>query len=419
MASHFAHATSLNPYAPLDQLARVLVLIEKEYVDPAPQDRLIDGAVKGMVAELDPHSSYMSPADFMLFQSDTEGKFAGVGVEVDMKNDVPTVIAPIEDSPAARAGICSGDQIIAVDGKPIRGERLDKLVRTMRGPSGSTVRLTVKRPAAPDPMEFSLTRQEIRVASVAAKRLERDVVYVRIKQFQEGTHRELLQALATLRASSPLPARGVLLDLRSNPGGLVDEAEAIADEFLTSGVIYSTRHRGKTTEEVRAHDGGALSNLPVVALVNEYTASSSELLAGALQDNGRAILIGGTTFGKGSVQTIFDLPGGAGAKITTLRYYTPSGRSIQAQGVRPDIALSRRDANDAGLLVRERDLDGHLPAEVSKEPAREAQRVLVEPNDAVGSESEIRANEIPADPTKGRDFALRAGFEELVRSTRP
>jgi carboxyl-terminal processing protease len=417
LTSHFASATTqaASPYAPLDQLARVLVLVENQYVEPAQRSKVAEGAIKGMVAELDPHSAYMTPAEFALFQGETEGKFGGVGVEVDFKNDYVTVIAPIEGSPAARAGIRSGDQIVSIDGRPMRGERIDKLVGLMRGPAGSSVKLMIRRPGVPEPIAMTLVREEIHVNSVVGKRLANDVAYLRLKQFQEGTHDELLRVAAKLRAESKAPLVGVILDMRNNPGGLVDEAEAVADEFLSSGVIYTTRHRSQVVDEVKAHDGGAFAALPVVAIVNEYSASSAELVAGALQDSRRATVVGAPTFGKGSVQTIFDLPGGAGLRLTTMRYYTPSGRSIQAEGIKPDILIQGAQPAAPGEVVRERDLEGHLPAEQGG-GAGSKQTVVVDPGKPAPGAVEGALREVPTDPVKGSDFPLSVGYQILIKS---
>lgn len=417
VATHASATTQReSPYAPFDQLSRVLVLVENEYVDPASRNKILDGAIKGMVAELDPHSAYMPKTDYALFQGETEGKFAGIGVEIDAREDVVTIVAPIEGSPAARAGIKSGDQIVSIDGKLMRGERLDKLVSSMRGPPGSRVHLVVRRPKVADPIAFDLVREEIHVASVLAKRLDHDVAYVRLKQFQEGTHEELLKAVKKLREESKDKIAGVVLDMRSNPGGLVDEAEAVADEFLSSGIIYTTRHRDKIVDKVEAHDGGAFADVPVTVLVNEFSASSAELVAGALQDQKRALVVGQTTFGKGSVQTIFDLPDGAGLRLTTMRYYTPSGRSIQAQGITPDVAIDA-GRDDDPELVRERNLEGHLAGDAPIEKAKS--EVLKDPN-AKKDPATLppmppqAAADIPSDPTKGQDFALKIGFERVL-----
>jgi carboxyl-terminal processing protease len=248
-----SHATTQaqSPYEPLDQLARVLVFVENHYVEAVERNRLVEGAIHGMVAELDPHSAYMNPREFAAFTEETEGTFAGIGVEVDYRDEAVTVIAPITGSPAARAGLRSGDQILAVDDKPLRGLPVDKIVELMRGKPRSQVRLTVKRPGESKLLRFDLVRESIHVPSVESKRLRAAVGYLRLKQFQTGTHEELLTAVAALQQGAE-PLRGMVLDLRNNPGGLVDEAEAVADEFLSAGAIYSTRHRGTILEEAQA-----------------------------------------------------------------------------------------------------------------------------------------------------------------------
>lgn len=398
---------SQSPYLPFDQMGRVMVLVENGYVDVAQQDKLVDGAIKGMVAELDPHSSYMNAEEFSEFQSDTQGKFGGVGVEVDQREDSITVIAPIEGSPAARAGIKSGDRIVSVDGKLVRGIRLDRLVDMMRGDPGTRVKLGIVRGDKPEIVVFDLVREIVHVSSVDAKRLAGDVVYLRIKQFQENTHDEMLEALSKARAGGA-PFTGVILDMRYNPGGLVDQAEGVADEIMSGGMIYSTRHRGKVLEQVEATAGGALASLPVVTLVNEYSASAAELVAGALQDSKRSTIVGAQTFGKGSVQTIFDLPGGAGLRLTTMRYYTPSGRSIQAQGILPDILVKPANAKP-DEVVRESDLEGHLEAETGG-----TGRTPIVVNAPAEEPEVIRIEDIPADPTKGKDFTLAEGYRRLT-----
>jgi carboxyl-terminal processing protease len=407
-----ARTQSTSPYNPFDQLSWVLVLVENHYVDPAQRTKIVEGAIKGMVAELDPHSAYMDPKEYALFQSDTEGKFGGIGVEVDFRDERVTVLAPMEGSPAEKAGMRGGDEIVAIEGKPIRGERLDKIITMMRGPEGSHVRITLRRAGQTEPLQLDLVREVIHVSSVVGKRLEGDIGYVRLRQFQAGTHEELLRVTGKLRAESPKPLRGVLLDMRNNPGGLVDEAEAIADELLDSGTIYSVRHRGKVIDEVKASSGGALAQLPIVTLVNEYSASSAELVAGALQDNKRATVVGATTFGKGSVQTIFDLPGGAGMRLTTMRYYTPSGRSIQAQGVLPDLVVANHKPLGPGEVVRESDLDGHLTPEASGGlPNTNTARG---PFVTAGADDTGPSRDVPTNPVKGTDFVLATGYKVLV-----
>jgi carboxyl-terminal processing protease len=397
-----------SAYLPFDQMSRVLVLVEHNYVEPAQREKLLDGAMRGMVAELDPHSSYMNAEEFTQFQSDTEGKFGGIGVEVDLRDELVTVIAPIEGSPAAKAGIRPGDRILAVEGKPLRGARIDKIVNLLRGEPGTPVKLSIGREGEEEPIEITVTREIVRVSSIEAKRLEGDVLYLRLKQFQETTHEEMLRDIAKVRSGGK-PLRGVILDMRYNPGGLVDQSELVADEMLSSGTIYSTRHRGEVLDLVQATPGGALAELPIVTLVNEYTASAAELVAGALQDNDRTTVVGMNTFGKGSVQTIFELPGGAGMRLTTMRYYTPAGRAIQAQGIEPEVLL--RPAKETEV-VRERDLEGHLAAE-GRGPKRQQEVVTIPPSPEPFAP--IRVADIPPDPTKGKDFALAEAFRRVQK----
>jgi carboxyl-terminal processing protease len=410
LGSAYGETKKESPYLQFDQMGRVLSVIEQGYVDTAQQEKLVDGAIKGMVAELDPHSSYMTPKEFAEFQSDTEGKFGGVGVEVDQRDDMITVIAPIEGSPAARAGIRSGDRIVTVDDKLVRGIRIDKLVDIMRGEPGTKVKLGIVRDDKPDILTFELVREIVHVASVEGKRLEGDVLYLRIKQFQENTHAEMVDVIGKVRAESKKELRAVILDLRFNPGGLVDQAEGVADELMNDGTIYSTRHRGQIVDEVKATHGGVISDLPAVVLVNEYSASASELVAGALQDSKRAMVVGARTFGKGSVQTIFDLPGGSGLRMTTMRYYTPSGRSIQAAGILPDVVVQPEDGKTPDV-VRESDLEGHLEPE---------QIAVDHPTITVkgpsGQPEPIKLDDIAADPAKGKDFTLAEGYRRREAS---
>jgi carboxyl-terminal processing protease len=397
-----------SPYLPFDQMARVLLMVEQSYVEPADRERLVNGAMRGMVSELDPHSSYMSPEEFSEFQSDTEGQFAGIGVEVDVRDERVTVVAPIEGSPAARAGILPGDQILAVNGRPVRGTKIDRIVDMMRGPAGTKVRVLIGREKVEEPFALEITRAVVKVASVEGKRLDKGVAYIRLKQFQETTHEELLRVVGQLRKAGPIDH--LLLDMRFNPGGLVDQAELVADELLTAGVIYSTRHRGKVLDMVQATPGGALSSPKLVVLVNEYSASAAELVAGALQDHKRATVVGTVTFGKGSVQTIFELPGGAGLRLTTMRYYTPNSRAIQAQGIDPDVLIRPPKVTET---IREQDLAGHLEAELTPATTRPGQEVVESPAESTPT---VRLADIPADPSKGKDFALAKAFEVLLRS---
>ncbi len=410
-----ATPTEASPFAAMGEMARVLAIVERSYVDPVDRDKALRGAIGGMVGSLDPHSHYMSPSDYKEFQSDTSGNFGGVGLEVDARGDEIKVIAPIEGGPAARAGLKSGDVIVAIDGESVHGVGFDKIVKKMRGAPGTKVRLTVRREGTRGVTTFELTREEIHVSSIAAKRLDGNVAYIRIKQFQDRTHAELLAAVAKVRRGGAVG--GVLLDLRYNPGGLVDEATECTDEFLESGAIYTMRHRGETIEEARAKGGGAFVSVPVVALVNEWSASASELMVGALQDHKRALVVGGSTFGKGSVQTILALHGGAGLRLTTARYFTPSGHAIQADGIHPDVLLeaTTRLAVDAGPpTIRERDLDNHLPPEGPQggAPAAPRDAGVVIMDGGASSATEL-VFEVPTDPSSSKDLVLRTGYQLL------
>ncbi len=408
-----------TPYAAVEQVARVLVQIENEYVDPVDRRKLLEGAARGMVAELDPHSSYMAPDEFAAFESDTEGRFGGIGVEVETRDDKLVVLAPIEGSPADRAGVLSGDVIEAVDGKDPGAEPIDKLVKRLRGLPGSHVKVAIRRPGVADAIQLDLVRAIVDVVSVSSKLLKDRVAYVRVAQFQEHTHDELLDAVARLRQRAGGRLAGVLLDLRNDPGGLVDQAADVADEFIDHGVIYTTRHRGQVVEEVKARAGGALATEPCVALVNQYTASAAELVVGALQDLGRASVVGQPTFGKGSVQAIIALPDGAGMRLTVSRYYTPSGHAIQADGVHPDVAVETPTLPADAASYREKDLEGHLHGETTA--AAPPKSVVVVQGDAgaplvpaVGRE----ARTVPDDPEQGTDPVLKVAWATLHQRMR-
>jgi carboxyl-terminal processing protease len=416
--SELAHATTerQNPYQLMEQLGRVLVAIEDDYVDPVDRARLIEGGIKGMVAELDPHSSYLPAEDYAIFQGDLEGRFGGIGVEVDFEGDFVTVIAPIEGSPAHQGGVKSGDRIVAIDNQAVRGQSPADLVRSMRGDPGTKVILSIRRDGVDHLMTFVLVRRTISVASVASKLLAGNFAYLRIKTFQSGTHAELLQHLGALREKAHGDVRGVVLDLRNNPGGSVDEADAVADEFLSGGVIFTTRRRGKVVDEARADPAGALRRQPAVVLVNEFSASASELVAAALRDNQRATIVGAPTFGKGSVQMIVDLPGGAGLRLTTLRYYSPSGRAIQSEGVTPDLLVGAA-TSDFGI-VREKNLENRLPASEGAlhhavPPVTEGPKPTDSGPKTTESVDHGVARDIPENPETGPDDALKAGYRLL------
>jgi carboxyl-terminal processing protease len=415
-----------NPYFPFEQLGRVLAWVENEYVDPVERRRLLEGSIKGLVAELDPHSAYLAAEDYSIFQADTEGHFGGIGVEVDFGDEYITIIAPIEGSPAALSGIQPGDRVLAIDNQAVRGKGAPDLVRMMRGEPGTKVLLTIRRKGQDKLLYFRLTRQIINVASVASKSLKGNVGYLRIKTFQTGTHGELLDNVKKLKEAAHGELAGLVLDMRNNPGGLVNEATAIADEFLSGGVIFTTRRRGQIVDDLRADELGALRRGPVVVLVNEYSASAAELVAGALQDNKRAPVVGAPTFGKGSVQTIVDLPGGAGLRLTTLRYYTPSGRPIQAQGVKPDVLVGGASAALGYGVLKEQNLEGHLPADeggrspvtLPPDPANDGPAgARVQAEESEDEETDLgMSRDVPTDPETGVDEALKIGYRIVTGS---
>jgi carboxyl-terminal processing protease len=415
--THDAHGDT--PFAAVEQLGRVLVEVENEYVDPVDRAKLVDGAIKGMVGELDPHSSYMPPEEFQTFESDTEGQFGGIGIEVENRNDQLVVLSPIEGSPAARAGVLSGDVIVAVDGRDPSQVPLDKLVKHLRGAPGSHVKVSIRHQGAGEVVTLDLVREIIHVPSIASKLLAGRVGYIRIKQFQEHTHDELLAAAAKLRARAGGAAlTGIILDMRADPGGLVDQAADVADEFLQEGTIYTARHRGQIVDEVKAHGGGAFVHEPMVVLVNDFTASASELVAGALQDHQRATIVGERTFGKGSVQAIIPLPGGAGMRLTVSRYYTPSGHAIQADGVHPDVAVELEGKKENAISYSEKDLEGHLAGQNNPAAERKPHDVVVVQSDAgtptpepAGSE----ATNVPDDPSTSNDPVLKVGWQTLQK----
>ncbi|NTU60263.1 MAG: S41 family peptidase, partial [Deltaproteobacteria bacterium] len=316
---------------------------------------------------LDPHSSFMTPDMFQEMQVETEGTFGGLGIEVLVRDGNLTVVSPFEDSPAALAGIQAGDLIVMIEGEPTRDMNLGDAVKKMRGPRGTKVTIHIMRKDFENPKPFTLVRDVIRIKSVKSRRLE-NVGLVRIAQFQQNTHVEVRDALKRLAAEGPA-LEGLVLDLRNNPGGLLDQAVKVADIFLKKGVVVSTRGRDRDQEVVfRARDDGDEPDLPLVVVVNEGTASASEIVAGALQDHRRALILGERTFGKGSVQTILPMEEGAGLRITTALYYTPSDRSIQAKGIEPDVVVPQGGAPPAPApkrafphdATREEDLKGHF-----------------------------------------------------------
>jgi carboxyl-terminal processing protease len=357
-----------SPYHKLNIFTRVLSYVENNYIEDADQDKLIYGAIKGMLATLDPHSSFMDPQQYREMKAETNGQFGGVGLEVEMRDGLLTVMATIEGTPAARAGIATGDQILKIEEMSTRGLTMDDAIARMRGKKGTAVKLTVVRKAWPEPHLIALVRDDIKVENVTFRTLEPGYGYVRVRQFSENTERDLEAALDRLDHDSPGgKQRGLVLDLRNNPGGLLDEAVRVADLFIESGLIVRTEGKGgRVIDEEKAHVRGTRLGFPIICLVNGGSASASEIVAGALQDHNRAVIMGTQTFGKGSVQTVIELDDGSALKLTIARYYTPSGRSIQENGISPDVVVEKLHLADLKPDhtdepdKKERDLAGHL-----------------------------------------------------------
>jgi carboxyl-terminal processing protease len=365
-----AQAQASETYRQLNLFGEIFERILADYVDEVDEAALIQAAIAGMVQSLDPHSTYLVPDAFLDMQFTTRGEFGGLGIEVTQENGVVTVVSPIDDTPAARAGIMAGDQIIGIDGNSIEGMSLNEAVNLMRGAPNTPITLTINREGV-EAFEVELVRELIRDQTVRARTFE-NVGYVRLKQFSETTTRDMQDAILRLRTEiGPDNLQGLIIDLRSNPGGLLDQSVNVADAFIEQGEILSTRGRSaQDTRRYNARAGDILDGVPIIVLVNGGSASASEIVAGALQDQQRATILGTVSFGKGSVQTIIPLAPGDGAlRLTTARYYTPSGRSIQAVGIQPDIVveqvlppeLAERVAQLPALA--EATLPGHLTIE--------------------------------------------------------
>ncbi len=368
-AAHGADEKDRDFYRQLELFGDVFERVRADYVKEVGEEKLIESALNGMLTSLDPHSSYLNAKSFRDMQVQTRGEFGGLGIEVTMENGVVKVVSPIDDTPAARAGIKAGDYITHLDGTPVMGLTLAEAVKKMRGPIKSEILLTVARKGVEKPFKVTIIRDVIKVQSVRS-RLEDDVVYVRITSFTEQTNSGLERAMAKRKAELGNRFMGVVLDLRNNPGGALDQAIAVSDAFLDQGEIVSTRgRRAEETHRYSAKVGDLADGLPLVVLINGGSASASEIVAGALQDHQRALIIGTKSFGKGSVQSIVPLQGHGAIRLTTARYYTPSGTSIQAKGINPDVMVEqvRVEKANNGRRRSEADLPKHLKAEKKKE----------------------------------------------------
>jgi len=350
---------------PLDELrtfAEVMDRIKAAYVEPVDDKTLLENAIKGMLSNLDPHSAYLGPEDFQELQESTSGEFGGLGIEVGMEDNFVKVVSPIDDTPASRAGIQAGDLIVKINGQPTRGQSMTEAVDKMRGKIGEKITLTLVRDGG-SPFDVTLARAVIQVKSVKSQLLESDYGYIRVTQFQVKTGEEVGKALARLRKDNGKKLRGIVLDLRNNPGGVLQSAVEVADHFLTKGLIVYTKGRIANSElRFSADAADASEGVPMVVLINGGSASASEIVAGALQDQKRAVLMGTDSFGKGSVQTVLPLNNDRALKLTTALYFTPNGRSIQAQGIVPDIEVRPAKLTAEADLenFKEADLQGHL-----------------------------------------------------------
>ncbi len=361
-AENLPRQDNSQTYQMLNLFGDVFERTRESYVDPVTDKKLIESALNGMLMNLDPHSGYLSEDDFKDMQVQTRGEFGGLGIEVTTENGLVKVVTPIDETPAAKAGIKAADLITHLDGKPILGLTLEEAVEKMRGRVGSVIEITVRREGVNEPLKFKLVRDVIKIQSVR-NRIEGNVGYIRINSFSQTTYPGLEKAVKDIQAKLGNKLKGYVLDLRNNPGGLLDQAIAVSDAFLEKGEIVSTRGREEDdTKRDNATAGDITSGKPIVVLINEGSASAAEIVAGALQDHRRAILMGEKSFGKGSVQTVIPIAGHGAMRLTTARYYTPSGRSIQAKGIEPDIQVKLAKIEEIGSegLIHEADLKGAL-----------------------------------------------------------
>ncbi|MFN2308721.1 MAG: S41 family peptidase [Gammaproteobacteria bacterium] len=380
----FAEREAPQAALPLEELrsfSDVFARIKADYVEPVEDKVLLENAIRGMLTGLDPHSAYLDQEQFKELQVGTSGEFGGLGIEVGMEDGFVKVIAPIDDTPAQRAGVQSGDLIIRLDDTPVKGMALSDAVKLMRGKPGSDIVLTIVREGQEKPLRLTITRAVIKVKSVRQRMLEEGFGYVRISQFQATTADNLVDAVAALKKEGTL--RGLILDLRNNPGGVLNGAVAVSDAFLDKGLIVYTEGRiADSRMRFNATPNDVTQGAPLVVLVNQGSASASEIVAGALQDHRRAIVVGNRTFGKGSVQTIVPLSNGTAVKLTTARYYTPNGRSIQAEGIVPDIELENvrlTEVESPLEAVKEADLSRHLQNGKAKKDDKGAAKPKADP----------------------------------------
>jgi len=387
-----------NDYESIELFTDVLSIVKKSYVEEVDTKKLIYGAINGMLSSLDPHSSFMPPETYKEMKIDTKGTFGGLGIEITIKDGILTVISPIEDTPAFKAGIKAGDQILKIDDKFTKDLTITDAVKRMRGVKGTKVTLTIMREGFEKTKDFTLERDIIQVKSVKYKTLDDGFGYVRIAQFQEKTDDDLEKALQALHKENA-PLRGLVLDLRNDPGGLLDQAVRVCEHFIPEGklIVYTEGREKDSKMRFTARKGGKETDYPIIVLINSGSASASEIVAGCLQDHKRAVVMGTQSFGKGSVQTIIPLTDNSGLRLTTARYFTPSGRSIQARGITPDIQAERMDLTASldkkdGLHIREKDLDNHFENVDDKDKPTEEKKAKPAPyktDDTIKGDSQI------------------------------
>ena len=403
-------AVDRSTYEDLEAFTNVLAIVQKNYVEETETQALIEGAINGMLGALDPHSAYLTPDSYQELQVDTEGSFGGLGIEITVRDSILTVVSPIEDTPAYRAGVQAGDQIIKINGELTKDMSLIQAVKKMRGKQGTQITISVRREDVPRLIDISLIREVIKIRSVKSKTLEKGYAYIRVTQFQDRTSRDLDTVLKKLGQENG-QLQGMVLDLRNNPGGLLSQAVKVSDLFLNSGMIVYTEGRLESQrQKYFAHPGG-YTDIPLVVLVNGGSASASEIVAGAVQDHGRAVVLGTKTFGKGSVQTILPVDGGAALRLTTAMYFTPNGRSIQVTGIAPDIELENvPEASVAARRrhgVREENLRGHFDNISGRTPHSTSDDA---PADATAEpalpEVDIKEGEMGKDPQLDRALEL-------------
>jgi len=417
-----------SDYESIELFTDVMAIVKKSYVEEVDTKKLIYGAINGMLASLDPHSSFMPPDTYKEMKIDTKGAFGGLGIEISIKDGILTVISPIEDTPAFKAGIKSGDQILKIDEKFTKDLNINDAVKRMRGQKGTKVTLTIMRDGFDKPQEFSLMRDIIQVKSVRSKLLGDGYAYIRIAQFQEKTDEDLAKFLKSLKEENKGELKGLILDMRNDPGGLLDQAVRVAEHFVEEGkmVVYTEGREKDSKMQFTARKGNKEPNYPIVVLINGGSASASEIVAGALQDHKRAIVMGTQSFGKGSVQTIIPLSDESGLRLTTARYFTPKGRSIQAKGITPDIVVERLElpkesAEKKNMMhLREKDLENHFegedkgaPKDAKKDEKKDEKKddakdkaVSLKPEDALKNDYQVMR---ALDLLKGWDILKKMG----------